>query len=56
MLNSSAGVSGVMFTLDTETGSPDVVHVDAIWSIGENIVRGLVVLNAVKGISHVGRT
>jgi pyruvate, water dikinase len=42
MLGSSAAVSGVMFTLDTETGSPDVVHIDAIWGLGENIVQGRV--------------
>ncbi|CAB1127564.1 phosphoenolpyruvate synthase [Candidatus Hydrogenisulfobacillus filiaventi] len=42
MLNSSEAASGVMFTLDTETGFRNVVQIDAIWGLGENIVQGRV--------------
>ena len=42
MLRSDAAVSGVMFTLDTETGFRDVVLIDAIYGLGENIVQGRV--------------
>ncbi len=42
MLRSDAAVSGVIFTLDTETGFRDVVQIDAIYGLGENIVQGRV--------------
>ncbi len=42
MLRSDESVSGVMFTLDTETGFRDVVLIDAIYGLGENIVQGRV--------------
>ncbi len=42
MLHSDAAVSGVMFTLDTETGFPNVVLINAIYGLGENIVQGRV--------------
>ena len=42
MLRSDAAVSGVMFTLDTETGFRDVVQINAIYGLGENIVQGRV--------------
>jgi pyruvate, water dikinase len=42
MLQSESAVSGVMFTLDTETGFRDVVQIDAIYGLGENIVQGRV--------------
>lgn len=42
MLASDGAVSGVMFTLDTETGFRDVVQIDAIYGLGENIVQGRV--------------
>lgn len=35
--------SGVIFTLDTETGFRDVVFITSIWGLGENIVQGRVV-------------
>jgi len=38
----NAQVAGVMFSLDTETGFPDVVVIDAAWGIGETIVKGSV--------------
>ncbi|OUR71354.1 pyruvate, water dikinase, partial [Methylophaga sp. 41_12_T18] len=34
--------SGVMFTLDTESGFRDVVLITAAWGLGENIVQGMV--------------
>jgi pyruvate,water dikinase len=34
--------SGVMFTLDTETGFPGVVVISAAWGLGENVVQGTV--------------
>jgi pyruvate,water dikinase len=42
MLATDAGASGVIFTLDTETGFRDVVQIDAIYGLGENIVQGRV--------------
>lgn len=43
MLASDSSVSGVIFTLDTETGFRDVVLVTAAYGLGENIVQGRVV-------------
>lgn len=40
MVRSDLGSSGVMFTLDTETGFPNVVLINSIWGIGELIVKG----------------
>jgi pyruvate, water dikinase len=34
--------SGVMFTLDTETGFPDTVVLSATWGLGETVVQGTV--------------
>lgn len=34
--------SGVMFTVDTETGFPEVVMINAAWGLGESVVRGIV--------------
>ena len=42
MVRSDTGSSGVMFTLDTETGFPDMVVINATWGLGENIVQGAV--------------
>jgi pyruvate,water dikinase len=42
MVRSDLGASGVMFTLDTETGFRDVVMVNAAYGLGENIVQGTV--------------
>lgn len=43
MVRSDKGCSGVMFTLDTESGFPDVVMINAAYGLGENIVQGIVV-------------
>ena len=42
MVRSDLAASGVMFTLDTETGFRDVVFITAIYGLGENIVQGAV--------------
>jgi pyruvate,water dikinase len=42
MVRSDIGSSGVMFSIDTETGFKDVVLIDAGWGLGENIVQGTV--------------
>lgn len=40
MVRSDLGASGVAFTIDPETGFPDVVLIDGAWGLGEGIVRG----------------
>lgn len=40
MVRSDVGTSGVMFTLDTETGFRDVILINASYGLGENIVKG----------------
>jgi pyruvate,water dikinase len=42
MVRSDLAVSGVMFTLDTESGFPDVVLINASYGLGEPIVQGSV--------------
>jgi pyruvate,water dikinase len=42
MVRSDLAVSGIMFTLDTETGFPDVVLINASYGLGEPIVQGSV--------------
>ncbi len=42
MVRSDKGASGVMFSLDTETGFKDVVFVNAAWGLGENVVQGTI--------------
>jgi pyruvate,water dikinase len=42
MVRSDLGSSGVMFTIDTETGFPDVVLINAAYGLGENVVQGTV--------------
>ncbi|WP_237212987.1 phosphoenolpyruvate synthase [Falsiroseomonas oryziterrae] len=42
MVRSDLAGSGVIFTLDTETGFPGVVTVSAAWGLGETVVQGLV--------------
>lgn len=40
MVRSDLACSGVIFTLDTETGFSGVVLINSIWGIGEMIVKG----------------
>ena len=42
MVRSDIGGSGVMFSIDTETGFDKVVLIDAAWGLGENVVQGAV--------------
>lgn len=66
MVRSDLGSSGVMFTLDTETGFDQVVVINAAWGLGENIVQGAVIpdewilykplLNKVGIVPIVGKT
>ncbi|MBI5701657.1 phosphoenolpyruvate synthase [Candidatus Saganbacteria bacterium] len=42
MVRSDLAGSGVMFSLDTDTGFRDVVIINASWGLGENIVQGTV--------------
>ncbi|MFC1648442.1 phosphoenolpyruvate synthase [Nanoarchaeota archaeon] len=42
MVRSDKACSGVMFTLDTESGFRDVVFLTGSWGLGENIVQGAV--------------
>ena len=42
MVRSDLASSGVMFTIDTETGFPDAVLIDAAWGLGETVVQGIV--------------
>jgi pyruvate,water dikinase len=42
MVRSDVGASGVMFTLDTESGFRDVVMITSAYGLGENVVQGAV--------------
>lgn len=42
MVRSDAAGSGVMFTIDTESGFDNVVLINAAWGLGENVVQGTV--------------
>ncbi|MEP7239572.1 MAG: phosphoenolpyruvate synthase [Devosia sp.] len=42
MVRSDLGGSGVMFSIDTETGFDKVVLINAAWGLGENVVQGAV--------------
>ncbi|QPQ54960.1 phosphoenolpyruvate synthase [Allosphingosinicella flava] len=42
MVRTDLGASGVMFTIDPETGFPGVVVISAAWGLGETVVQGAV--------------
>ncbi len=42
MVRSDLAASGVMFTIDTESGFPDVVFITSSWGLGETVVQGAV--------------
>lgn len=42
MVRSDIAASGVMFTLDTESGFPDVVFITSSYGLGETVVQGSV--------------
>lgn len=43
MVRSDIGQSGVMFSIDSETGFKDVVFINAAYGLGENIVQGSII-------------
>ncbi|MEB3827411.1 phosphoenolpyruvate synthase [Phormidium sp. CCY1219] len=42
MVRSDKSSAGVMFSIDTESGFPDVVLINGAWGLGENVVQGSV--------------
>ena len=44
---------GVMFTIDSETGFPDTIVINAAWGLGENVVGGEVDPGRVHGLQAV---
>jgi len=40
MVDTDKGSSGVIFTLEPESGFRDVLHLSGIWGLGENLVQG----------------
>jgi pyruvate,water dikinase len=42
MVRSDLGSSGVLFTIDTESGFPDVVFITSSYGLGETVVQGAV--------------
>ncbi|WP_333804154.1 phosphoenolpyruvate synthase [Sulfurospirillum sp.] len=42
MVRSDKASSGIMFTIDTESGSQNLILINAIWGLGENVVSGRV--------------
>lgn len=40
MIRADNSCSGVMFTVDTETGFPDSIIINGAWGLGENVVKG----------------
>ena len=42
MVRSDLGSSGVVFTLDPESGFRDVIYITGGWGLGENIVQGAI--------------
>ena len=46
MVRSDISSSGVIFSLDPETGFDNVIYINSIWGLGENIVQGKVTPDA----------
>jgi pyruvate, water dikinase len=42
MVRSDTGCSGVMFSLDTDSGFPRAVLINGAWGLGETVVQGIV--------------
>lgn len=40
MVRSDKASSGVIFTLEPESGFRDIIHISGVWGLGENIVQG----------------
>jgi pyruvate,water dikinase len=43
MVRADKACAGTMFTLDTESGFPDVILINGTWGLGENVVKGRVI-------------
>ena len=42
MVRSDKACAGIGFTLEPESGFPDIIHLSGVWGLGENIVQGSV--------------
>jgi len=42
MVRSDLSCSGVMFSLDMESGFPDMVVINGSWGLGEYVVKGII--------------
>ena len=42
MVRSDTSSSGIMFTIDTESGCEELILINSIWGLGENVVSGRV--------------
>lgn len=42
MVRADRGGAGVMFTLDPESGFPDVIRIEGAWGLGEMVVKGTI--------------
>lgn len=42
MIRSDQACAGVMFSIDTESGFPDIVLIESAWGLGESVVQGTV--------------
>ena len=42
MVRSDKAASGVMFSIDTDSGFPDVVLINGGWGLGETVVQGMI--------------
>ena len=42
MVRSDTGSAGVLFTLDPDSGHPDVIYLSSTWGLGEAVVQGRV--------------
>ncbi len=43
MVRSDKASSGVVFSLEPESGFRDIIHISGVWGLGENIVQGAVI-------------
>ncbi|MPZ50217.1 MAG: phosphoenolpyruvate synthase [Dehalococcoidia bacterium] len=43
MVHADRASAGVMFSIDTESGFPNVVMINAAWGLGESVVQGAVI-------------
>ena len=52
MVRADLGGAGVLFTLDVDTGVPDIVLVNAAWGLGENVVQGTIEPDQYRVFKH----